>query len=88
MCFGWIDGLGQNVDLVSYRIRFAPRKPTSNWSAINIERVAVLTAEGRMREAGSKAFAARKAERSRIYAYENDDLALPLKYEIQLEKIM
>jgi uncharacterized protein YdeI (YjbR/CyaY-like superfamily) len=48
LCFGWIDGLRQNVDAISYRIRFTPRKPTSNWSAVNIGRVAVLIAEGRM----------------------------------------
>jgi uncharacterized protein YdeI (YjbR/CyaY-like superfamily) len=86
LCFGWIDGLRQNVNAVSYRIRFTPRKPTSNWSAINIKRVAVLIAEGRMQDAGNKAFAERKAERSRIYAYENDDLALPPEYEKQLQK--
>jgi hypothetical protein len=29
-----------------------------------------------MQDAGTKALAKRKAERSRIYAYENDDLAM------------
>jgi uncharacterized protein YdeI (YjbR/CyaY-like superfamily) len=42
------------VDAVSYRIRFTPRKPTSNWSAINIRRVAALIADERMQVAGNK----------------------------------
>jgi uncharacterized protein YdeI (YjbR/CyaY-like superfamily) len=86
LCFGWIDGLRQNVDMLSYRIRFTPRKATSNWSAINIRKVAALADAGRMREAGHKAFAARREERSKIYAYENSDVALPAEYERQLRK--
>ena len=39
--------------------RFTPRRKGSNWSAINVEKVARLTAEGRMRPAGQAAFDAR-----------------------------
>jgi uncharacterized protein YdeI (YjbR/CyaY-like superfamily) len=42
LCFGCIDGFRQNIDTVSYRVRFTPRKATSNWSAINIRRIEVL----------------------------------------------
>ena len=86
LCFGWIDGLRQNVDTVSYRIRFTPRKASSIWSAINIQKVNVLTAAGRMQAAGTKAFAARKAERSLIYSYENADVTLPPDYELRLRQ--
>ena len=61
LCFGWIDGLTKTVDDVSYMIRFTPRRARSNWSASNVERVKQLQREGRMREAGLAAFAARKA---------------------------
>jgi uncharacterized protein YdeI (YjbR/CyaY-like superfamily) len=44
LCFGWIDGLRKRVDEESYMIRFTPRKATSTWSAVNIERVAELIA--------------------------------------------
>jgi uncharacterized protein YdeI (YjbR/CyaY-like superfamily) len=71
LCVGWIDGLRKTIDAKSYRIRFTPRKPTSNWSAVNIRRVQALTGLGRMRPAGLKAFELRKEERSGIYAYEN-----------------
>ena len=52
------------------RIRFTPRKPDSTWSAVNVARVAVLTAEGRIRPAGMRAFDARRPERTAVYSYE------------------
>ena len=70
LCFGWIDGVRRGLDEVSYTIRFTPRKPTSTWSAINIGRVKVLSAEGRMAPAGIKAFQSRSEKKSVIYAYE------------------
>jgi uncharacterized protein YdeI (YjbR/CyaY-like superfamily) len=70
LCFGWIDGVRRRIDDVSYTIRFTPRKPISTWSAVNIKRVRVLAGEGRMQPSGSKAFDARRANRSGIYSYE------------------
>jgi uncharacterized protein YdeI (YjbR/CyaY-like superfamily) len=70
LCFGWIDGKVQRIDEECHRQRFTPRRPTSNWSAINIAKVAELRAQGRMTPAGEAAFAARRADRSAIYSYE------------------
>jgi uncharacterized protein YdeI (YjbR/CyaY-like superfamily) len=81
LCVGWIDGLRKTIDAVSYKIRFTPRKKTSNWSAVNIGRVGELTRLGRMRPAGLKAFALRKEEKSGIYAYENRKSAVLGKAE-------
>jgi uncharacterized protein YdeI (YjbR/CyaY-like superfamily) len=75
LCVGWIDGLRKTIDAESYKIRFTPRKTTSNWSAVNIARVQELTRLGRMRPSGLKAFKLRKEEKSGIYAYENRKLA-------------
>lgn len=41
LCFGWIDGIRRRIDDEIYTIRFTPRRRNSNWSARNIERVAV-----------------------------------------------
>jgi len=71
LCFGWIDGLRKTIDGESYKIRFTPRRPTSNWSAINIGRMKELMRERRVRPAGVRAFQKRVAERSGIYSYEN-----------------
>jgi uncharacterized protein YdeI (YjbR/CyaY-like superfamily) len=70
LCFGWIDGLRRSIDDISYANRFTPRKPRSNWSAVNIKRVEELTRLGLMRPAGLKAFAARSGERSGVYSFE------------------
>jgi uncharacterized protein YdeI (YjbR/CyaY-like superfamily) len=75
LCYGWIDGVRRSVDDERYMIRFTPRKARSIWSAVNIKRMAELTDLGRVRPAGLKAFAARAAEKSGIYAYENRDAA-------------
>jgi uncharacterized protein YdeI (YjbR/CyaY-like superfamily) len=70
LCFGWIDGIRKRIDEESYQIRFTPRKASSVWSAVNIRNVERLIREKRMQPPGLKAFAARKENRSGIYAYE------------------
>ncbi|MGH7535289.1 MAG: YdeI/OmpD-associated family protein [Gemmatimonadales bacterium] len=71
LCVGWIDGVRRTIDHQRYTIRFAPRKTTSAWSAINIARVAELTRQGRMRASGLQAFDARDPKRSG-YSYERN----------------
>jgi uncharacterized protein YdeI (YjbR/CyaY-like superfamily) len=70
LCYGWIDGVRNSIDDLSYRIRFTPRKPISTWSAVNVRRVAELAKLGLMHPAGVKAFEARKGDKTGIYAYE------------------
>jgi uncharacterized protein YdeI (YjbR/CyaY-like superfamily) len=70
LCFGWIDGRLNSVDGERHIQRFTPRKPASNWSAVNIAKVEQLRGEGRMRAAGEAAFARRRPERSGVYSYE------------------
>lgn len=70
LCFGWIDGIRRGIDEHSYTIRFTPRKPRSNWSAVNIRRAQELIDTGLMRPAGLRAFARRTDDRSAIYSYE------------------
>ena len=78
LCVGWVDGVRKRIDDHTYQIRFTPRKPSSTWSAINIERVRVLTEQGRMTPAGLAAFAHRQDHKSRTYSYEQaGDVALP-----------
>jgi uncharacterized protein YdeI (YjbR/CyaY-like superfamily) len=70
LCFGWIDGKLQRIDDERHRQRFTPRRPGSNWSAVNIAKVKQLRAEGRMAPAGEAAFAKRREDRSGVYSYE------------------
>jgi uncharacterized protein YdeI (YjbR/CyaY-like superfamily) len=70
LCFGWIDGIRKGIDDESYMNRFTPRKPSSNWSAVNVAKVESLTEQGLMRPAGLAAFEKRRADRTAIYSYE------------------
>lgn len=70
LCYGWIDGIRKTVDEERYTNRFTPRKPKSNWSAVNIKRVGELQALGRMKPSGLREF--EKREPSRVYSYETN----------------
>jgi uncharacterized protein YdeI (YjbR/CyaY-like superfamily) len=52
LCFGWVDNLVRKLDEDRYARRFIPRRPDSNWSASNRDRVRRLVAEGRMEAPG------------------------------------
>jgi len=52
LCFGWIDSRREVLDKTYFLQRYTPRRARSNWSRINAEKVAELTAAGRMRPAG------------------------------------
>jgi uncharacterized protein YdeI (YjbR/CyaY-like superfamily) len=80
LCAGWIDGIRRRIDEDSYSIRFTPRRPNSIWSLINTRRVAVLTKEGRMLDAGLKAFAARDEKKTGVYSFERATATFPPAY--------
>jgi uncharacterized protein YdeI (YjbR/CyaY-like superfamily) len=81
LCFGWIDGVRRSVDDISYANRFTPRRPGSNWSAINIEKVRKLKRKGLMHPAGLAAFEKRQDDRSEVYSYERANATLGDAFE-------
>lgn len=85
ICFGWIDGVRKSIDEISYQIRFTPRKTTSIWSKVNIEKVERLLAQNLMFKAGIQAFEKRKEEKSMIYAFEQGVVELPIHFEEQFK---
>jgi uncharacterized protein YdeI (YjbR/CyaY-like superfamily) len=62
LCVGWIDSQARKRDAETSSIRFTPRGPRSTWSRRNVEHVARLEAEGRMRPAGRASVAAAQAD--------------------------
>jgi uncharacterized protein YdeI (YjbR/CyaY-like superfamily) len=52
LCSGWIDGRRNALDEFTFQQHFTPRRKTSIWSQRNVDIVARLIAEGRMRERG------------------------------------
>jgi len=76
LCFGWIDGVRRSLGADAYTIRFTPRKPTSIWSAINVDKVAALRKADKMRPAGEAAFAKRTEAKTGVYAFERNEAAV------------
>ncbi|MGB3616483.1 MAG: YdeI/OmpD-associated family protein [Catalinimonas sp.] len=52
LCFGWVDSLPRTLDEERTMLYFAPRKPGSNWSRLNKDRIARLEVAGRLHPAG------------------------------------
>jgi uncharacterized protein YdeI (YjbR/CyaY-like superfamily) len=86
LCVGWIDGIRKRIDAETYKIRFTPRKPTSTWSKINMDKVAALNKADRMRPAGLRAYEARRPNKVGIYAYEQRSPQLEEPYRSLLKK--
>jgi uncharacterized protein YdeI (YjbR/CyaY-like superfamily) len=64
--------------------RFTPRRPGSNWSKVNVEKVAKLREAGLMRPAGIAVFERRSEDKTGVYAYERENEVLPAEFEQRL----
>ncbi|MFM9366576.1 YdeI/OmpD-associated family protein [Streptomyces sp. Da 82-17] len=62
LCWGWITGQRKGLDASYYLQRITPRRARSQWSQVNVRRVAELAAEGRMRAPGLAEVAAAEAD--------------------------
>ncbi|UCH66242.1 MAG: YdeI/OmpD-associated family protein, partial [Ignavibacterium sp.] len=74
-----------SIDENSYMIRFTPRNPKSNWSAINIKKIKELTKLGLMHPTGIEAYKKREEKRSEVYSFEQMKVKLDKKYEKKLK---
>jgi uncharacterized protein YdeI (YjbR/CyaY-like superfamily) len=72
LCFGWIDGIRRSIDDEAYMNRLTPRRPGSNWSAVNIRRAQQLIEQGLMKPSGFKAFAQRDEEKASRQSFERE----------------
>lgn len=62
LCVGWVDSLTRAKDDLRSMLWIAPRKPGSNWSKPNKERIARLEAAGLLAPAGRAAVERAKAD--------------------------
>lgn len=84
LCFGWIDGQSRSIDGERHLQRFTPRKGR-RWSAVNVALVAELEAEGKMTDAGRRAFEAR--DRDQVpYSTSDRPAALPPEWDGRLRR--
>ncbi|MEM9819131.1 MAG: YdeI/OmpD-associated family protein, partial [Cyanobacteria bacterium P01_D01_bin.6] len=73
LCFGWMDGRRMKLDDERTMQLLSPRK-TEHWSKTYKDRVAILTTEGRMHEAGLSAV--ETAKKNGMWDFLNDVDAL------------
>ncbi|MEZ5000889.1 MAG: YdeI/OmpD-associated family protein [Bacteroidales bacterium] len=85
IAFGWIDGIRRSIDEKSYSIRFTPRNPASNWSAVNIKKAEELIKNGLMQPEGLEVYKKRRIEQPGAYSYENKPAELPAEFEEQFK---
>ena len=87
LCYGWIDGQLKSIDGLSYMQRFTPRRPKSIWSKRNIEHIARLITEGRMKPAGLKEAESAKSDGRWEVAYDGQgSMNLPSDFLEELTK--
>lgn len=84
LCFGWIDGVRKSLGDDSYVIRFSPRREGSIWSAANIRSARRLMESGAMAPSGLAAFERRREDRSRVYSFEQNEVAFSPRLEKRL----
>ena len=77
LCFGWIDSVPRKVDDERTSLYFSPRKPKSEWSKINKDRIKGLIARGEMAPAGLTAIEVAKQNGSWDTLTQSDLLLIP-----------
>lgn len=85
LCVGWIDGITFRIDDEVTANRFTPRRRGSNWSAVNIAKVAQLRAAGLMLPAGIRAFEERDRSKDVISSSERPAPTIPPGWMRRLE---
>ena len=84
LCFGWIDSTAKTVDEERYMQYFCKRKPKSNWSKINKDKVKVLIEQGLMAEAGLRSIEVAKENGSWTYLDAVEALEVPEDLQSEL----
>jgi uncharacterized protein YdeI (YjbR/CyaY-like superfamily) len=78
LCYGWISGQRKGYDEVFYLQKYVPRRTHSRWSQVNVRKVEVLAAAGRMRPSGLAEVEAAKADGRWDAAYASQkDVTVP-----------
>lgn len=85
LCFGWIDSTRRSIDSDKFIQFFTRRKPNSNWSKINKEKIERLIREGLMFRAGLESVERAKQNGSWTILDTVEELFIPEDLEIALE---
>lgn len=85
LCFGWIDSTRRSIDSDKFIQFFTRRKPNSNWSKINKEKIERLIREGLMFQAGLESVERAKQNGSWNILDTVEELFIPEDLEIAFE---
>lgn len=77
LAFGWVDSLPRKLDEERTMLLMSPRKPGSNWSAVNKARIDTMIEAGLMHPAGLAKIEQAKADGSWIALEAVDRLEVP-----------
>lgn len=86
LCFGWIDSTRKKINDISFMQFFSKRKPKSNWSKINKEKVQRLIGNKRMTKAGYESVEIAKQNGYWTILDEIEEVIIPNDLEIAFEK--
>lgn len=87
LCYGWIDGIRKGLDDKFYLQKYTPRRVKSTWSKVNVEKIAQLTAAGRMQPSGIAAVEAAKIDGRWDAAYDSQrNMKVPEDFQAALDK--
>lgn len=85
LCFGWIDSTKKSIDDEKYRQYFCKRKPKSNWSKVNKNKVKTLIQQDLMQTAGYKSIEVAKENGSWTILDNVEALVIPADLKEALE---
>lgn len=86
LCFGWIDSTRKTIDDFSFMQFFSKRRPKSNWSKINKEKVQQLIDSKRMTKAGYESVETAKQNGYWTILDEVEELIIPNDLENAFKK--
>ena len=87
LCFGWIDSTARPIDDEKYKQYFSKRKPKSNWSKINKDKVKELKEQGLMEAAGLKSIEVAKENGSWTFLDQIEALIIPEDLDYALTQV-
>ncbi len=87
LCYGWIDGQKRSYDDTFFLQKFTPRRPKSVWSKINVDKVALLTKQGKMKPSGLGEVEAAKQDGRWEQAYASpSQMSVPPDFQAELDR--
>ena len=85
LCFGWIDSTKKTIDEIRFKQYFTKRKPRSNWSKVNKEKIKHLIEQNLLKSAGYKTIEIAKENGSWSFLNSVENLEVPNDLELKLK---